>query len=267
MERDLFEGAQARWPRAASIGGWGRIREQTEDFTVFERLAFVPSGEGEHVFLKIEKRGLNTTYVQRSLAKLFDVRLVDVSYAGLKDRRTVTRQWYSVWLPGKIEIGDSYGNFSGFSVLNSTRHIHKLRRGELDGNCFEFAVREFVGCLDAVISVLRVGQLPNYFGPQRFGYDGSNIKRAVRWINAGRPRISRTDRSIYLSTLRSLLFNDVVAARIHVQSWSSVRPGNYCVEGIPTGPMWGRGSFPTMGAVRDLDMEATAKKDDVRNAL
>ena len=267
MERNLFEGADARWPRANVVVGQGRIREHLEDFRVIEQLAFAPSGEGEHVFLEIEKRGLNTAYVQSSLAKHFSVRPMDVSYAGLKDRRAVTRQWFSVWLPRPVEMEVLDRDFSGFSVIDSTRHVRKLRRGELEGNCFEILVRGFVGCEDTLTEVLRDSRLPNYFGPQRFGRDGSNIDRAKCWVEAGRPTVSRARRSIYLSTLRSLLFNDVVAFRIRDRSWNSVRKGDVYVENVPTGPLWGRGLLQTTGVIRDLEIASVANEGEIRDAL
>ena len=267
MKRNLFEGADARWPRASAVVGRGRIRERLDDFRVIEKLAFVPSGEGEHVFLEIEKRGLNTAFVQSSLAKHFGVSPMDVSYAGLKDRRAVARQWFSVWLPRPVEMEISNRDFSGFSVIDSTRHVRKLRRGEIEGNCFQILVRGFVGCEDTLTKLLGQNRLPNYFGPQRFGHAGSNIDRATRWVGAGRPTVSRAHRSIYLSTLRSLLFNDVVAFRIRDRSWNSVRTGDVCVENYPTGPLWGRGLLPTTGVIRDLEIAAVANEGEIRDAL
>ena len=57
------------FPRA-----WGDVslsadfRRRPEDFCVYENLGFEPSGEGEHVYLHIEKRGDNTAWLARQIA-------------------------------------------------------------------------------------------------------------------------------------------------------------------------------------------------------
>ncbi|NEP60061.1 MAG: tRNA pseudouridine(13) synthase TruD, partial [Symploca sp. SIO2G7] len=48
----------------------GSIRSQPEDFRVTEQLGYAPSGEGEHVWLWVEKRRANTVDVARDLASL-----------------------------------------------------------------------------------------------------------------------------------------------------------------------------------------------------
>ncbi len=83
------------------VSGVGQIKESYDDFMVDERLSFEPEGMGEHAFLQIEKRGENTDYVARLLARFAGVRQRDVSFAGKKDRHAKTTQWFSVWLPGK----------------------------------------------------------------------------------------------------------------------------------------------------------------------
>ena len=49
------------WPNTyGGPQGAGLIRQAPEDFKVEEVLPFTPSGEGEHLFLFIEKRGEET---------------------------------------------------------------------------------------------------------------------------------------------------------------------------------------------------------------
>ena len=93
------------WPYAhGGPVGNGSIKTLPEDFIVDERLPFVPTGEGEHVFLLIEKVGENTDYVARALARYAGVRQRDIGFAGLKDRHARTTQWFSIWLPGKQDL-------------------------------------------------------------------------------------------------------------------------------------------------------------------
>ena len=72
------------------------IRIQPEHFQVEEQLPFEPDGDGGHVWLLIQKRGINTDWLATELTKFADVLPVAVGYAGLKDRHAVTTQWVSV---------------------------------------------------------------------------------------------------------------------------------------------------------------------------
>jgi len=83
--------------------GQGRLRAIPEDFQVREELDFTLDGSGEHVWLWVRKRGANTDWVARQLARQAGVAPNAVSYAGLKDRHAVTEQWFSVHLPGKAD--------------------------------------------------------------------------------------------------------------------------------------------------------------------
>ena len=67
-----------------------------EDFVVDEIPLYQPSGEGNHTFLRVEKRLRNSEGVQRELARLAGVRPAEVGYAGRKDRVAIARQWFSV---------------------------------------------------------------------------------------------------------------------------------------------------------------------------
>jgi len=116
----------------------GTFRSGAEDFEVEEVPAYLPSGEGEHLYLWVEKRMRSTPEVARALAAVLDVPERDVSYAGLKDRRAVTRQWFSVWtkaMPPPDLRGD------GFHVIQAARHGNKLRTGHLPGNRFRLVLR------------------------------------------------------------------------------------------------------------------------------
>ena len=45
------------------------IRTMPEDFFVEEIDAFAPSGEGEHLLLDVEKRGMNTAFAAKLIAQ------------------------------------------------------------------------------------------------------------------------------------------------------------------------------------------------------
>jgi len=200
-----------------------RIRSQPEDFVVDEIPLYPPSGEGEHTFVRIEKRGLTTEEAARALARHAGVRPRDVGYAGRKDRVAVTRQWFS--LPGAAPEGLRGLVAEGFRVLESERHRHKLRTGHLAGNRFEIVVRELepgtAAAAPGRLEALARRGMPNRFGAQRFGRDGANPARARALLGAasepaaGPSPIVRDRRAarFLLSALQAELFNAVLAVR------------------------------------------------------
>lgn len=204
----------------------GVIRSAPEDFQVDEELGFVPSGEGEHVLVQIRKRGMNTPDVARLLARHAKVAAREVSYGGLKDKHAVTSQWFSITLPGKVEVDWMSLNDERLTVLAAQRHQRKLRRGALLGNRFRIVVRHLHGDIQAIperVRCVKAEGVPNYFGEQRFGRD--NVERARRML-AGTLRVKdRFEQGIYLSALRSQLFNAVLARRVSDDTWWRVLPG------------------------------------------
>ncbi|OMH39178.1 tRNA pseudouridine(13) synthase TruD [Motiliproteus sp. MSK22-1] len=194
----------------------GVIRQQPEDFQVDELLGFEPSGNGEHVYLKIRKKGENTLWLTKQLACLAGVNVSDVGYAGLKDRNAVTTQWFSVWLPGNTEPDWNQLQSPSVNILVTTRHSRKLKRGIHKANRFLLKIRELEvsGELESRLQKLRSKGVPNYYGEQRFGHDGGNLQQADALLS-GKVRIKdRQRRGIYLSAARSFLFNEVVAERV-----------------------------------------------------
>src|SRR5688572_29983699 len=119
-------------PELPGVGG--RIKAQPEDFEVEEVPAYLPSGEGDHLFLWVQKRGLGAEYFLRQVARRLGVASEDVGSAGLKDRHAVTRQWLSVPSSAESRLKELDGD--GITLLSSSRHGNKLRPGHLRGNRF-----------------------------------------------------------------------------------------------------------------------------------
>jgi tRNA pseudouridine13 synthase len=238
-------------PRAATAAAVrGCYRVDPDDFEVDEVLGFAPAKSGEHLYLQVEKRGANTHWVATRLARHFGVAPGDVGYAGRKDRHAVARQWFSVRLPGGLaaEAPVALPADPGFALLYWDWHDRKLRPGDHVGNRFRLRVRRLAGELDALdqqIEALRqqsVWHVPNYFGPQRFGRDGGNIARAHDWlVKRGRSPRSRAERGLLMSAARAFLFNEVLAVRVAAGSWLTPVDGDHVADGLPTGPLWGRG--------------------------
>src|SRR5688572_9289973 len=77
----------------------GQIKAIPEDFEVEEIPAYEPSGQGDFLYLWIEKRDLGAEYFERQIAKRLDIPVGEIGTAGLKDRHAVTRQMVSVPAP------------------------------------------------------------------------------------------------------------------------------------------------------------------------
>lgn len=208
----------------------GKIKVQAIDFIVEEILPFKPEGNGEHVFLQIQKQNENTEYVARLLARIAGVRQRDIGFAGLKDRHAFTTQWFSVWLPGKADPDWSLVETENSKILQAIRHPRKLKRGVLMGNNFTLLIRDFRGDKQqtlAKLETIKAQGFPNYFGEQRFGNHGQNINTALT-LFAG-AKMKPEQRSIYLSAVRAYLFNLILSQRVQLNNWNQAIHGDVCM--------------------------------------
>lgn len=195
-------------------GCGGAFKLVPEDFEVEELPAYLPSGEGEHLYLWVEKCGRTTPEVAKLLAKHFGRREREVGYAGLKDRQAVTRQFFSV--PGATPEAAGAFRHPDVRVLSCARHRNKLKTGHLAGNRFRVRLRGVrdPAAAQAVLERLSITGLPNFYGEQRFGRSGDNATQGKRLL-AGQTRTSgRFERKLMLSALQAELFNRALVERI-----------------------------------------------------
>ncbi len=243
MIPDSWRQAALSPPTAWSSGpiATGVLRASPEDFKVDEILGFEASGAGPHALLRVRKRGANTEWVARELARAAGCKPFEVGFAGLKDRNAVTTQAFTV-PRGKRAAQDFVSvNGEGFEVISAAEHQRKLPRGALEGNRFEIIVREFradPAQVDARLAAIAKGGVPNYFGEQRFGRDAGNLvavlneaqRVATRGESGGsrvRGRGSRNDQGGFmLSAARSLVFNAVLAERVRRGTWNNFVSGD-----------------------------------------
>ena len=194
----------------------GKIKEQPEDFRVDEIPAYTPSGDGDHLFIHIEKIGLTTQDAAHRLARALGVDPRRASWAGMKDRQAVTTQWLSV--EGASAAQAEGVQLDGVRVLAAVPHDHKLRTGHLRGNRFQIRVRGAAGDVDLardLLTRLALSGCPNYFGEQRFGRGGDNASRALAWVlgDGPAPR-GKFQRKLMFSSLQAAMFNRWLADRI-----------------------------------------------------
>ena len=281
------------WPYA-----WGGpvgqclFKSRPEDFIVEELLPFEPEGQGEHVYLNVEKEGENTDWVAGQLAKFAGVKRSSVSYAGRKDRQGITRQWFSVWMPGMEEPDWAGVETETLRLLATSRHGRKLKTGALKGNRFRITLRDVEAdqqVLERVLGIIAEQGVPNYFGEQRFGQEGRNLERAVAMFS-GEFRAHRNKKSMYLSAARSFLFNRVVGARVEQDNWLTYLGGD--VPGFQdsgslilrnhdsellvriqkgevalTAPLWGKGELKSSGECQSLELAAGEPWSVLREGL
>lgn len=200
----------------------GVLKSEPDDFVVEEIPAYEPCGEGEHLFLWIEKRDVAAEQLTQHLVRTLRLRHGEVGAAGLKDRHAVTRQYVSVPASAESRLNDVESD--RIRVIHANRHRNKLRTGHLQGNRFEILVRnvsqDTMTCATAIAEVIRQNGFPNYFGSQRFGHGGETLSLG-RDLLAGRKQPSDIPRNrlrfllrLSLSSVQSALFNDVVSAHV-----------------------------------------------------
>ena len=270
--------------------GRARFKVQPEDFVVEELLGFEPSGEGEHCLVWAEKRNLDSNEAAARLADAMGIRRRLVSHCGLKDRHAVTRQWFSLHMPGQASPEKGELESEGLRVLRITRNARKLRRGIHLGNRFSIRLRE--PDFDATLAAQRWRAItekgvPNYFGTQRFGNEGQNVAKALAMFRGEFTPGDRLLRGILLSAARSHLFNAVIAARMARGTWDRplsgevfgfadngtiLLPENHRGDEVArfekgivelTAPLWGSGELQSVGEVRRFEKELLAGFSDI----
>ncbi len=260
----------------------GTLKSIPEDFCVEEIPSYTPTGEGEHLYVFFEKRGLNTPDAVRAIAQQIGTRSDDAGWAGLKDRQAITRQWVSFHHAG-TPAAESI-NVEGVRILDVSRHVNKLRTGHLRGNRFTLRLRDVPSDHDAHVieatNVMREVGLPNYYGEQRFGQAGRNLVSAMRWIVDGERAPQKPFlRKLFVSTLQSALFNGWLGARVREGALDKAYAGDVmrkeetggvfdCEDATidgprvtaweisPTGPMFG-------SRMRSTTLDAKAQEDAV----
>jgi tRNA pseudouridine13 synthase len=260
-------------------GVGGRIKSKPEDFEVEEIPSYEPSGSGDHLYLWVEKRGVGSEFFAREIAKRLGISPGAVGTAGLKDRHAVSRQWVSV--PKESEPSLPTLDGDGIAVLKTSRHTNKLKPGHLRGNRFRILIRGADRTREAaalqVVDRIRSLGMPNYYGPQRFGREGSTADLGFRCLAGTQPRRIRPFLFKFaLSAAQSLLFNDYLARR-HVDGLlRTVLPGDVLMkwpfgglfvgedvaaeqarldarEVVPGGPMFGSRTFPAAGVAAERE--------------
>jgi tRNA pseudouridine13 synthase len=275
----------------------GRIKVEPEDFEVEEIPAYQPCGQGDHLFLWVEKRAMGAEFFVRQIARRLELSPGEVGTAGLKDRHAVTRQMVSVPATAEGRLAQLEGE--GIRVLSVSRHTNKLRPGHLHGNRFRVRLRDVLpeagARLPQLLDRLRGDGWANFYGPQRFGRDGETVKLGLAMLAPGSTESSTKVRNPFLrklalSAAQSAIFNHYLSARVRDGLLRRVLPGDVMAkwpfgglfvaedlareqarlearETVPTGPIVGRKTFAAAGEAAAREAAAVAETGIVPAAL
>lgn len=244
------------------------LKQEISDFCVDEELGFDLSGKGEHLCVQVRKKDFSTNEVAKKLSDLTGAEIHKISYSGMKDKCAECTQWFSIQLPIttsrskqlqldaailqpllKSENGNSSEHkpvVKELVILKFQRNSRKIKLGSHKLNHFKILLRNCVGSkddFDARLSSMLTKGIPNYFGPQRFGNNLSNLVQVSELMdaalnNAGEVSVNdesnaergvdlgRRKRSMLFSAARSYLFNQLLSERLESQTWSQYIKGD-----------------------------------------
>jgi tRNA pseudouridine13 synthase len=207
-------------------GVGGVLRAVPDDFVVEEIPLYAAQGDGQHLYVSLTKVGLTTKEVQIGLERLFGLNKGDVSFAGMKDKRARTTQTFS------LNVGHQPRTFAETAAARIEAHLpvtvnwvdfhrNKLKLGHLLGNRFEIRIRDLALPpaeaelrAKAVVERLQAVGLPNYFGSQRLGEGGANVRQGWAILQGEREKRDRWLQRFLISAYQSYLCNRYLAARV-----------------------------------------------------
>jgi tRNA pseudouridine13 synthase len=227
----------------------GEIKQQPEHFVVEEIPSYNPSGHGDHLYVNLTKKNLNTRDVQLELAKLFNVKPEYIGKAGLKDKRSLSTQSFSILFerekPIASDVPEIIETYVGVKVNWAKYHDNKLRSGHLRGNVFDILVTGLELDLDEAVSraeairrrLVQTG-IPNYYGYQRTGEEGENT--VAGWLLLqGKKRIrNRWLRRYLVSCYQSHLCNRYLAKRVENGFFDALLLGDIAKKYDTGGIFW-----------------------------
>ena len=216
----------------------GQLRSAPDAFVVEEIPLYEASGEGQHLYVNITKEELTSREVQRGLAEAFDLPYRAVGFAGMKDKHARATQTFSL-LVGHVD--DEFlkaapariGEKAPVTVNWVRLHRNKLKKGHLLGNRFTITItrpsvdgEEAMSRATAIAEQVRNSGLPNYYGPQRLGQNGANVRRGWELLQGNKRMANRWLRSLLLASVQSYLCNRYLALRQQQGSFTTLLTGD-----------------------------------------
>jgi tRNA pseudouridine13 synthase len=227
----------------------GELRVTPDDFVVEEIPLYLPQGEGQHLYVCLTKAGSTTKEIQRQLEQLFGLRRGEVGFAGLKDKQARTTQTFS------LNVGHQPAGYAedaarriadalAVEVHWAKFHRNKLQPGHLLGNRFVIRVaklacgrEEAEARVAAIVQVIQARGIPNFFGPQRFGINGGNVRQGLELLIGARRQQDRWLRRFLISGYQSYLCNRYLARRVEMGAFDHLLLGDVAKK-VATGGMF-----------------------------
>ncbi len=149
-------------------GMGGQIKVDPEDFYV-EEIAEINCNGQNYAVIRVKKKNWDTIRLAKEIAKSLGISRNRVSFAGTKDKRAVSVQYFSIYDVKKediekIRIKDVEIEFVGYSN-------RAIQLGDLLGNHFKIKVVNYRDgeIFEKTLESLKELGTPNFFGLQRFG--------------------------------------------------------------------------------------------------
>jgi tRNA pseudouridine13 synthase len=284
-------------PELPGVGG--QLKAEPAYFVVEELPLYEASGSGAHLYVSLTREGWTTRRMADALANLFGVNRRDVGFAGLKDRNARCTQTFS--LPGLApEDAARIEPALPFQVNWAKQHSNKLKVGHLLGNRFTITIsdlavppEEALSRSHAIAAVIALRGVPNFFGPQRFGWEGGNVAKGRAALLGQGPRRDPWLTKLLVSAYQSHLFNRYLAGRLAAGLFGQVIEGDVCKKADTggmfdvqdaaaeqpryargeitfTGPIYGKKMWAAKGQAAALEAsvlaEAELSDEDLRRA-
>ncbi|XP_060518622.1 pseudouridylate synthase 7 homolog [Cylas formicarius] len=155
------------------VDGKPVVQMKKYDKDVKERKQW-PNHLPDFVHFVVYKEMLDTMDACLKIAQQLKISPGKVTYAGVKDRRAKTTQWFCVRRAQPWKLITKTNSQRNIKVGNVKFRDAPLKLGDLSGNRFRIALRNVVADDDVIkgsLESLRLRGFINYYGNQRFGND------------------------------------------------------------------------------------------------
>ncbi|MGC9176678.1 MAG: tRNA pseudouridine(13) synthase TruD, partial [Thermoplasmata archaeon] len=168
MVDENFIGMEAYLTKSPGIGG--KLKKEVEDFIVEEiPLEFSRKSDGKNLILKIRLKNWETNRFVISLSKELKINRNAITFAGTKDKRAITTQYFCI----SNYKNDVKLDLKDVEILDQFLSDKCLDLGDLYGNKFNIRIKEIIEnseeSIKRILDEMEYKQFPNFFGVQRFG--------------------------------------------------------------------------------------------------
>ena len=190
--------------------------QNARDFVVEEIPLYEFSGEGEHLILKVRKKGFATWEMLDILSNHCGIKMREFGYAGLKDKEALTYQYISIHKSHEEKI-EAFEH-ENIKIMEKTYHNNKIKRGHLKGNKFFIRLKKVMPLaatkIDQALQRIKDEGMPNFFGYQRFGMNSDNHIQGKAILDGTKKMRAKNVRELLINAYQSHLFNSWLSERI-----------------------------------------------------